>query len=279
MLRYYASGNRRFDLDPVPPVQRLNWEFYVALQGRCGLYFSKKERFPLKERHLWLCPPDLVYGWWGDTAPCDRMVFQFARVPEEVSRLITPQTPFLSAQLSEGDVHYLKENAAMVQRHFENPTAVSRLVFDRTLLDLSILLLKKQPLAGDIPLRQLSEHRIERAMAWYSSYMMKNPTVDQVADAVHLSSGHLRKLFHEIKGLPPHAVFRELQIRRALHLLSSTADTTEEIARQCGFRSASDFSRAFKKEIGCAPNVWRRSLSPGEQTSSGRLRKIVWTDK
>jgi two-component system response regulator YesN len=48
-----------------------------------------------------------------------------------------------------------------------------------------------------------------------------------------------------------------LRIERAQHLLTSTDDKVESIARQIGFEDASVFSRAFKRWVGRSPKSYR----------------------
>ena len=48
-----------------------------------------------------------------------------------------------------------------------------------------------------------------------------------------------------------------LRIERAQHLLASTDDKVESIARQVGFEDASVFSRAFKRWVGRSPKRYR----------------------
>lgn len=78
--------------------------------------------------------------------------------------------------------------------------------------------------------------------------------VPSVARAAKCSRRQLDELF---RGLVRHSVLDEIHIRRiecAAQLLRRKGRAMAEIARACGYRSASDFSRAFKRETGQPPS-------------------------
>ncbi len=84
--------------------------------------------------------------------------------------------------------------------------------------------------------------------------------VAQLARAVHLSSKHFGKKFRDALGVPPMEFVRSFRLNRARDLLASNDETAATIALRCGFDDAAHFSRAFKREFGATPGVFRRAV-------------------
>jgi AraC-like DNA-binding protein len=51
-----------------------------------------------------------------------------------------------------------------------------------------------------------------------------------------------------------------MRLQRAMQLMAAPALKLDDVAAQCGFGSASAFSRAFKHKAGCSPSEWRRQV-------------------
>lgn len=259
MLRYIACGPRNFKSSPVPPCQRLNWEFYAITDGYCGPYFTSGTAPALRTGVLWLLPAQSTYGWRGDGKKCQRIALHFSTVPEEV-REAMGERRFLVAPIGPPEKARLAELARELDDHWKSPHQYSHLVCEKALLELSLLILKHQPLRKEIPLENIVAERVERAISWFTVNMTRNPSVDEVAAAMHVSGTHLRRLFKQALNQSPHAAFRKVQIKRATELLATTSLTLEEVQRQSGFQSVTDFSRVFRKEMKSTPDTWRKDI-------------------
>ena len=88
----------------------------------------------------------------------------------------------------------------------------------------------------------------------------RNPSVKEVAEAVHVSPSHLRRLFAEVRSASPKELFRRARLEKAQDLLGRTSLTLDEIARHCGYASASHFCREYKTVHHFTPSTWRRRL-------------------
>jgi AraC family carnitine catabolism transcriptional activator len=87
--------------------------------------------------------------------------------------------------------------------------------------------------------------------------METNPGLDEVARAAGISTAHLRRTFHRIFQMSPKSFFDQLRFQRAMQLLSDPTVKIEAISIQCGFSSASTFSRAIKNKFDRSPDSWR----------------------
>jgi AraC family transcriptional regulator len=261
MIRYFNHGTLNLHKDPIPLNERRNWEFYAVIRGRCSPKFPNKTRFPAETRCLWVFPPNVIYGWGGATGPIERIVVHTAWVPRQLQERVAGSVPFLKVSLTDSHISQLESLVKGITPHYEKPSAISTLHFEKAVLELVIMVLGEYEATQSIPLSRIREERVNQAIAWYRANMVRNPTIEEVASAVHLSAGHLRRVFHDERGVSPSTIFLREKIRRATSLLSVSSETIDQIIPQCGFASASDFSRAFKRAMGVPPDVWRRSIS------------------
>lgn len=101
----------------------------------------------------------------------------------------------------------------------------------------------------------------------YLSFHLAEPlSVAEMAQQVHLSPAHFSKLFRQHFGLSPHQYLLRLRLQHAQSLLSQTNLTLQQIADYCGFADVHHFSKAFKKQVGDAPGMYRRFLAQGRQS-------------
>lgn len=106
-----------------------------------------------------------------------------------------------------------------------------------------------------------ASHRVvQRASQWIETHLAENFSIQDLAREIHVSSGYLRACFHDVLGLPVHAMIQKTRIYKACSLLSRTEFNMTEIAEQCGFGSLYAFSRAFRRHIGMPPTRYRFHL-------------------
>jgi AraC-like DNA-binding protein len=130
--------------------------------------------------------------------------------------------------------------------------------------------LEAHNLANELVLAILKDHTSVQAatvpsdtsLQWMTSYLyfhLTSPiTIEQMAERANLSPSRFRAVFKEQFGLPPHQYLRNLRLRHSQDLLQSTGHTLEEIAAYCGFADVHHFAKAFKKEIGISPGMYRK---------------------
>lgn len=82
-----------------------------------------------------------------------------------------------------------------------------------------------------------------------------------LARQCNLSTHHLARMFRESTGMTLAGYVARLRIRKARTALADGTDPIKRIAFECGFRSVSAFSAAFRRETGYTPKAYRR-LAP-----------------
>ena len=268
MLRYLAYGQKDLAAGPVLTMTRFNWEFYANLRGALR---PTMESIPtadyITSPTLWLFPPEHPHGWQAPRA-VERLVLHFSSVPDVIREACTV-TGFLSVTLNPDDIEKLRQMGPELKPHYRSPTPTSLLLFDRALIDLSLLFLRGRDFGTALPLETVAVERVQRAIEWYLSHLHQRPTLEALADAVHISPAHLRRQFRLVYGKSPHLVLTNLRLERASQLLATSNDTLDAIARRSGFNSASDFCRVFKHRFDVYPNEWRTQIvgveDPGQQ--------------
>jgi AraC family transcriptional regulator len=84
-----------------------------------------------------------------------------------------------------------------------------------------------------------------------------------LAEQSELSPYHFLRTFEQVTGLTPHQYLRRLRLAEAAVRLSAGQEKALDIAVDCGFNDASNFSRVFRTEIGMTPRHFRKqSLLP-----------------
>ncbi|MBL9195034.1 MAG: helix-turn-helix transcriptional regulator [Opitutaceae bacterium] len=262
MLRYFANGVIRWK-NAMLCNTRTNWEFYAVVKGRCAAVLKDGEKPELKERTLWIFPPECSHAWADDGRRAfHRIAFHFGSVPYPLDEIVREKGWF-SKRLTDEDVARLTAIAAEVEPHFRQPSLLSPLVFQGRLMDLCALALSDQTTSLPPALPDLAHFKVERASTWYAEHLARNPSVKEAADAVHVSPSHLRRLFWQVRKHSPKTAFQRIRLEKANSLMSRSALTLEDVARHCGFASASHFCREYKRVHHFTPTHWRKRLVAG----------------
>jgi AraC family transcriptional regulator len=88
MLRYFANGVIRWK-NAMLCNTRTNWEFYAVVKGRCAAVLKDGEKPELKERTLWIFPPECSHAWADDGRRAfHRIAFHFGSVPYPLDEIV-----------------------------------------------------------------------------------------------------------------------------------------------------------------------------------------------
>ncbi|UBU11161.1 helix-turn-helix transcriptional regulator [Nonomuraea gerenzanensis] len=87
--------------------------------------------------------------------------------------------------------------------------------------------------------------------------------VEALARGVHLSSGHLSRLFRAAYGESPYSYLMTRRIERAMTLLRRGDMSVTEVCFAVGCSSLGTFSTRFSELVGMSPSTYRR-LAAGD---------------
>lgn len=107
------------------------------------------------------------------------------------------------------------------------------------------------------PATNLLKYNIQSILLHIRNNLKQNITVDELADISCFSKDHFSRVFKTITGLTPCDYIISKRIERAQFLLLTTDLSQSQIIDQTGFRSASYFSRIFKKHTSYSPARYR----------------------
>ncbi len=99
---------------------------------------------------------------------------------------------------------------------------------------------------------------------WATARLGEPLSLADLARAAHVSSRTLARRFEAALGTSPMQWLLAQRIRRALHLLETTCEPVERIARMTGFGSTSNFRLQFTRATGESPQSYRRAARERE---------------
>lgn len=104
---------------------------------------------------------------------------------------------------------------------------------------------------------------LRAAMRLISSRLSEPFTLEQIAADVGTYEKRLSAIFRQRMGATVFAWIREERLRKGRSLLVETTLGMQDIAEQVGFRSASNFTTAFRERVGVTPSQYRQAAQQG----------------
>jgi AraC-like DNA-binding protein len=101
------------------------------------------------------------------------------------------------------------------------------------------------------------------------NYIEKNYSEDisteELADLIHLSPTHFRRIFLQIMGTNPLEYLNQIRIFKACDLMRSTEDSILSISENVGFKSVATFNRRFSSLMQMSPRTYKSHMLLSEQ--------------
>ena len=114
----------------------------------------------------------------------------------------------------------------------------------------------------------LRDPYVGRALGKLHSTPARAFTVEDLAREVGTSRSILAERFTELVGTPPMQYLAQWRIHLVAAALAAGAQSLSEIAADVGYGSEAALSRAFKRQLGVAPALWRKGMRPSEANGS-----------
>ncbi len=102
---------------------------------------------------------------------------------------------------------------------------------------------------------------VTRAFAIVDERFSQPLTLRDIADALHVTSGHLTEVVRQRTGRPLGEWILQRRMTQARHLLGETDALVADVAAQCGFTSVGHFGRQFRRLHGMSPSAWRSNVT------------------
>jgi AraC-like DNA-binding protein len=133
-----------------------------------------------------------------------------------------------------------------------------------TLLNYSDRFYQRQFITRKISNHQIIDKLDKLLIDYFSSdaIVLKGlPTVQYLADRLHLSQSYLSGLLKVLTGQSAQQHIHNKLIEKAKEQLSSTELSVSEIAYELGFEHSQSFSKLFKKKTSLSPREFRQSFN------------------
>jgi AraC family L-rhamnose operon transcriptional activator RhaR len=104
---------------------------------------------------------------------------------------------------------------------------------------------------------------VGRAMRLLDADLARRWTLTDLADELHLTPGHLVRLFKAATGLPPMAYLAQLRAEHAAVLLLHSSEPITGIGRAVGWPDQNHFARRFKAHYGISATSYRKQFATG----------------
>ena len=151
--------------------------------------------------------------------------------------------------------------AAILLRHFEHATVQKALR----------ILLVGEMQKGNAPqphppgLEPATHPKVKRAILLMEQHVGRSLPLEELACKLDLSPRQLERLFKAETGKSPQAFAKQVRLRTAAWLLTSSDRTVADIASSCGFSDASHLGREFRKQFGVPPVMFRETRGADAQ--------------
>lgn len=106
------------------------------------------------------------------------------------------------------------------------------------------------------------QERVKKMLLYIEEHMAEEISISDIAASAFISSTECMRSFKGILHATPIQYLKQMRLRRAEKLLSTTDLKVEEIGLRCGFREMSYFARSFRKEYGANPLSYRKGGVP-----------------
>jgi transcriptional regulator GlxA family with amidase domain len=106
--------------------------------------------------------------------------------------------------------------------------------------------------------------RVQSALAYAKRNLTSPLTVEQLAQAAHLSPRQFSRAFRAETGQSPAKAIEKLRVETARLMLEQSRHPIDVIARQTGFADRDRMRRAFLRVFGQQPQVIRRNVRAQE---------------
>jgi AraC-like DNA-binding protein len=109
---------------------------------------------------------------------------------------------------------------------------------------------------------QSSVRHLVRARDTVDAHYMERLTVDDLAQAAHMSRAHFSRAFRRAFGESPHSYLLTRRLERAAALLRTTEWPIIDVCLSVGLSSVGSFTSSFRRAFGVSPAAYRASRRP-----------------
>jgi AraC family transcriptional regulator len=102
-------------------------------------------------------------------------------------------------------------------------------------------------------------NRINQASLFIQHNISRQVTIKEVADAANFSPFHFHRIFFAFTGETTFEYQTRTRMKKAVELLMADR-SSNHIAAETGYQTATAFTKAFKRTFGCSPTEYKRKF-------------------
>lgn len=105
--------------------------------------------------------------------------------------------------------------------------------------------------------QSLDAGRLSGVIAWIAENLSATLDIETLAERAGMSPRHFTRVFRQSLGISPAQYVERMRLDEARMMLGSGHGRISQVAAAVGFANPDSFRRAFERQFGIAPSVWR----------------------
>lgn len=122
---------------------------------------------------------------------------------------------------------------------------------------------------------EIYKSRINKVIDFVNENLDRAIPLDELAEVAYFSPYHFHRIFVAVTGESVNDFTNRVRLEKTARLLRYGKNAIADIGGECGFSSASTFSRAFKQHFGISPSAYRK----GAPIENSKIRKELFPVK
>lgn len=281
MLYFVTAGQCWFDVDGSEPIQVLAGDFVLSARPVADSFRSRPGQKTV------LSDDDFKAGHLvdGDVRIGDDSQGDATRIlggvilcdPTNADLLSEMMPRLVHVSAAEGIGQRLGTLLSLIRDETNHPGPGSDLILSRLIEVLLIETLRREAAVLPHPglLRGLTDPQLAKALTEIHANVCRDWTIAELAQKAGMSRSAFAARFTEAVGLAPVEYLLRWRMAIAKDALRHGRGSLEDIAEKIGYRSASAFSTAFSRRVGCPPSLFARSSLGPQSEASPRNARIT----
>ena len=179
---------------------------------------------------------------------------KFHMLFEEISVTLTPEA-----------ITQIQEITARIEQEWEHFDEYSEVIIEGLVIQFFVTALRGRTVSSAMDTARKENHQpLMDAISYVQHHYAQDPSLQETADAVHVSSAHLSRLFRSDLETTYSSFLTEIKLSHAMNLLLHSGLPVSEVASQCGYQNSNYFCDAFKKVMGVSPLKFKKSRKEQE---------------
>lgn len=253
------------------------WEFAYVYEGEGTHYTSDGNRQPIKTGDVIIASPGAVHCI--TSPPTDKgcmvrvinllikdekiqaFLSQMSAIHQfdeySLSKLFTSSSPFLIQMHADFEnIYCLFMVIAHEYNHFDEG---STFIMESSILNLLLLLLRQYEQFIHKDKVTTTQNQLFHILTKFIQANFSSPlSLNFLAEYVHLSPEYLSRYFKKHTGKNLSVYITEVRISHAKYYLRNSQFPISDISSMCGYKSISNFQKAFKQQVGMSAGEYRK---------------------